>query len=81
VPVTGGHPAAVLPLLRTPLPASALVAGSLAPDVPSYLRAAAVAVAFRGGGVLLATAVVLALVAVLPARVRRGTGTDRRRPG
>jgi hypothetical protein len=37
VPFTGSHPAAVLPLLRTPLPASALVVGSLAPDVPYYL--------------------------------------------
>ena len=81
MPFTGSHPAAVLPLLRTSLPGSALVAGSLAPDVPFYLRAAAVAAAFRGGGALLATAVVLALVAVLSARVRRGTGTDRRRPG
>ena len=37
MPFTGSHPAAVLPFLRTPLPASALVAGSLAPDVPYYL--------------------------------------------
>jgi hypothetical protein len=37
VPFTGSHPAAVLPFLRTPLPASALVAGSLAPDLPYYL--------------------------------------------
>jgi uncharacterized protein DUF4184 len=37
VPFTGSHPAAVLPLLRAPLPASALVIGSLAPDVPFYL--------------------------------------------
>jgi hypothetical protein len=37
VPFTGSHPAAVLPLLRTGLPASALVAGSLAPDLPFYL--------------------------------------------
>jgi hypothetical protein len=37
VPFTGSHPAAVLPLLRTGLPASALVAGSLAPDLPYYL--------------------------------------------
>jgi hypothetical protein len=40
VPFTGSHPAAVLPLLRTPLPASALVAGSIAPDVPFYLPVA-----------------------------------------
>lgn len=44
-------------------------------------RSAAVAAAFRGGGVVLATAVVLALAAVLSARVRRGTGAGRRRPG
>jgi hypothetical protein len=37
VPFTGSHPAAVLPFLRTPLPASALVIGSLAPDIPFYL--------------------------------------------
>ncbi|MGY1726229.1 DUF4184 family protein [Geodermatophilus sp. SYSU D01062] len=37
MPFTGSHPAAVLPLLRTGLPASALVAGSLAPDLPFYL--------------------------------------------
>jgi hypothetical protein len=37
VPFTGSHPAAVLPLLRSPLPASALVIGSMAPDVPFYL--------------------------------------------
>jgi hypothetical protein len=37
VPFTGSHPAAVLPFLRTPLPASALVAGSMAPDLPYYL--------------------------------------------
>ena len=37
MPFTGSHPAAVLPLLRTSLPASALVAGSIAPDVPFYL--------------------------------------------
>jgi len=37
VPFTGSHPAAVLPLLGTPLPASALVVGSVAPDLPYYL--------------------------------------------
>ena len=39
MPFTGSHPAAVLPFLRTGLPPSALVAGSLAPDVPFYLPA------------------------------------------
>jgi hypothetical protein len=38
VPFTGSHPAAVLPLLRTPLPASALVIGSMTPDLPLYVR-------------------------------------------
>jgi hypothetical protein len=37
VPFTGSHPAAVLPFLRTSLPASALVIGSMAPDLPFYL--------------------------------------------
>jgi hypothetical protein len=37
MPFTGSHPAAVLPFLRTPLPASALVIGSMAPDLPFYL--------------------------------------------
>jgi Domain of unknown function (DUF4184) len=37
VPFTGSHPAAVLPFLGTPLPASALVIGSMAPDLPYYL--------------------------------------------
>jgi hypothetical protein len=37
VPFTGSHPAAILPFLRTPLPASALVIGSMAPDIPFYL--------------------------------------------
>ncbi|WP_448626700.1 DUF4184 family protein [Geodermatophilus sp. URMC 64] len=37
MPFTGSHPAAVLPFLRTPLPASALVLGSMAPDLPYYL--------------------------------------------
>ena len=37
MPFTGSHPAAVLPFLRTPLPASALVIGSMAPDFPFYV--------------------------------------------
>jgi hypothetical protein len=37
VPFTPSHAAAVLPFLRTPLPASALVIGSVAPDLPYYL--------------------------------------------
>jgi len=37
VPFTPSHPAAVLPFLRSGLPASALVAGSVVPDLPYYL--------------------------------------------
>jgi hypothetical protein len=37
VPFTPSHAAAVLPFLRTPLPSSALVVGSIAPDLPFYL--------------------------------------------
>jgi hypothetical protein len=36
MPFTGSHPAAVLPLLRSAMPASALVVGSMAPDLPLY---------------------------------------------
>ncbi|MCK0115975.1 DUF4184 family protein [Isoptericola sp. S6320L] len=37
MPFTPAHAAAVLPLGRSPLPMSALVAGSLAPDLPMFL--------------------------------------------
>ncbi|WP_165966764.1 DUF4184 family protein [Actinomadura sp. 7K507] len=37
MPFTLSHPAAVLPLARGPLVPSALVIGSLAPDIPYYL--------------------------------------------
>ncbi|WP_285617751.1 DUF4184 family protein [Kineosporia sp. NBRC 101677] len=37
MPFTGSHPAAVLPLLRTPLVPSALVIGSMSPDLLYYL--------------------------------------------
>lgn len=37
MPFTPTHAAAVLPFLRTPLPASTLVIGSMAPDIPFYL--------------------------------------------
>ncbi len=37
MPFTPSHAAAVLPFLRTPLPASALVIGSITPDLPFYL--------------------------------------------
>ena len=37
MPFTASHPAAVLPLLRIGVPASALVIGCLAPDLPYYL--------------------------------------------
>jgi hypothetical protein len=37
MPFTGSHPAAVLPLLRWGMPPSALVVGSVVPDVPFYV--------------------------------------------
>lgn len=37
MPFTGSHPAAVLPLLGTGLPPSALVIGSMAPDLPYFV--------------------------------------------
>ena len=37
MPFTASHAAAVLPLLRTPLPASALGIGGMAPDFPFFL--------------------------------------------
>lgn len=37
MPFTGSHPAAALPLARLGLPPSALVIGSMAPDLPYYL--------------------------------------------
>lgn len=37
MPFTGSHPAAVVPLLRTGLVPSALVIGSMAPDLPYYV--------------------------------------------
>ena len=37
MPFTGSHAAAVLPFARSRLPASALVIGSVAPDLPYYL--------------------------------------------
>lgn len=37
MPFTGSHPAAVLPLMRTPLVPSALVIGSMSPDLWFYL--------------------------------------------
>ncbi|WP_345710875.1 DUF4184 family protein [Kineococcus glutinatus] len=40
MPFTPSHVAAVLPLLRTPLPAAALVVGSISPDIPYYLPGA-----------------------------------------
>ncbi|WP_205730092.1 DUF4184 family protein [Blastococcus sp. TF02-8] len=72
MPFTGSHPAAVLPFLRTPLPASGLVAGSLAPD-PSP-RAAGFAAATAGGGAAAGVALLLA-----PAR-RLGPTAERSSP-
>jgi hypothetical protein len=42
MPFTLAHPAVVLPLLRRPFVPAALVAGSMAPDVPYYLTAAGI---------------------------------------
>jgi len=42
MPFTGSHPAAVLPLVRWGLPGSALVMGSVAPDMPMMLPIPAV---------------------------------------
>lgn len=39
MPFTLAHPAAVLPLMRRPMVALALVCGALAPDIPYYVRA------------------------------------------
>ncbi|MDF9716649.1 DUF4184 family protein [Nocardioides sp. ChNu-153] len=44
MPFTLAHPAAVLPLLRPPFVAAALVAGTIAPDVPYFVRASGVGV-------------------------------------
>ena len=37
MPFTASHAVAALPFLRTPLPDSALVIGSMTPDLPFYL--------------------------------------------
>ena len=37
MPVTGSHPAAVLPLMRLGFVPSALVIGSMVPDLPHYV--------------------------------------------
>src|SRR3982751_4122954 len=37
MPFTASHPAAVLPLIRLGLPPSALVIGSMGPDLPYFL--------------------------------------------
>lgn len=42
MPFTASHAVAALPFLRTPLPASALVIGSMTPDLPYYLPLPAV---------------------------------------
>ncbi|MGW5677051.1 DUF4184 family protein [Streptomyces sp. NPDC003860] len=38
MPFTLSHPAAILPLIRHPLVVPALIAGSMAPDVPVFAR-------------------------------------------
>lgn len=44
MPLTFAHPAAVLPLFRGPLVPAALVAGSMSPDLPYFLRATGIPV-------------------------------------
>jgi hypothetical protein len=44
VPFTLSHPAAVLPLLRHPFSAAALVAGAVAPDMPYFARSTPIVV-------------------------------------
>lgn len=50
MPFTLTHPAAVLPLVRTPLPSSALVIGSMSPDLPLRLIGTATAHSHSAGG-------------------------------
>lgn len=44
MPFTLAHPAAVLPLVRHPFSAAALVAGAVAPDMPYFVRSAPIPV-------------------------------------
>ncbi|WP_191891176.1 DUF4184 family protein, partial [Streptomyces griseoaurantiacus] len=47
MPFTLAHPAAVLPLLRSPFSPAALVCGAMAPDMPYFLAAARIPVSAR----------------------------------
>jgi hypothetical protein len=51
VPLTLSHPAAALPLRRLGLPTAALVAGSMAPDVPLFHGRTGTAVAGAVSGI------------------------------
>lgn len=65
MPFTGSHPAAVLPFMRLGLPASALVIGSLAPDLPYYLPTPFTAVATHTPAAVLGANLLLGLAAFL----------------
>jgi hypothetical protein len=47
MPFTLSHPAAVLPFVRRPFSAAALVAGAVAPDLPYFARSTPVPVSAR----------------------------------
>src|SRR3954452_3740797 len=55
MPFTGSHPAAVLPFVRTALPTTAVIAGSMAPDVPVF---------FSGGPDYVQTHTVLGVLSI-----------------
>lgn len=65
MPFTASHPAAVLPVIRLGLPASALVIGSLVPDLPYYLPTPFTFVETHALPWALARGVLLGLVAFL----------------
>lgn len=65
MPFTGSHPAAVLPFLGTPLPMSALVMGSMAPDSPAFVPHTVIAYPAHTHSVLHGIGIDLALGLVL----------------
>lgn len=65
MPFTASHPAAVLPLLRFGVPASALVIGTLAPDFPYYLHTPVTALQTHSLRGVLGADLLLGLVAFL----------------
>ncbi len=82
MPFTPSHVAAVLPLARTGLPPTALVVGSVAPDLPYYLPLPVAAATTHGPAglwldVLLGGAVLVVYAYVLPGRRGRRRGRPR----